>query len=202
MSRTNYILVDSENVSVSDWSRIIGRPVKVILVIGPQKRYVDLATAKIFVECSEQISFLEIKKPGKNAADFLIAERIGTLRAKDPQGYFHIISKDKGFDPLIENLKGERVLVARRSTLGEVPVLMDAAERLACAEDFLRRHPKNRPARRSALCSQLQVIFGKALSAEDEDALVTMLERKGTLTVDPKGKVTCHLKAERDGRQS
>jgi len=42
---------------------------------------------------------------------------------KDPEGYFHIISKDTGFDPLIKHLKAKKMRVNRRKDLAEIPVL-------------------------------------------------------------------------------
>ena len=46
--------------------------------------------------------YVRIEGNGPNALDFHIAFYIGNIAAKDPDCYFHIISKDTGFDPLIK----------------------------------------------------------------------------------------------------
>jgi hypothetical protein len=43
--------------------------------------------------------YVKISGNGSNALDFHIAFYIGHLGAVDPTAYFHIISKDAGFDP-------------------------------------------------------------------------------------------------------
>jgi PIN domain len=51
---------------------------------------------------------------GFNALDFYIAYYLGVLAAANPTGVVHVISKDKGFDPLLQHLKARRVpLLAR-----------------------------------------------------------------------------------------
>jgi hypothetical protein len=56
---------------------------------------------------------------GTNALDFHIAYYIGRLAAKCPDAYFHIISKDTGFDPLIKHLKGQGISCQRSAAVTE-----------------------------------------------------------------------------------
>jgi hypothetical protein len=190
MSRTNYIFLDFENVQEADWGRIAGRPVKVIVVYGQEKRYLEIRAIEALVRCASQVEMVESKKTGRNAADMLIAERIGEIKAVDPHGFFHIISKDKGFDSLVENLRVRGTLAARRTSFAEVPVLMNLEERITCFAVFLRTNPKNRPGKLSALHSQIQVNFGRALAAEEVDQIVNGLKRREVLRIDDKGKVS------------
>ena len=45
--------------------------------------------------------------------DFALAYYLGRKAVTDPTAFFHIVSKDKGYDPLIEHLKARRVKVCR-----------------------------------------------------------------------------------------
>ena len=44
-------------------------------------------------------SYVRLEASGSNALDFHIAYYLGNLVISDPTAYFHIISKDTGFDP-------------------------------------------------------------------------------------------------------
>ena len=67
---------------------------------------------------------VRLTEPGKNALDFHIAYYLGQLALKEPDAFFHIVSKDTGFDPLIQHLNGllrphgGRVVVVRESPAG------------------------------------------------------------------------------------
>ena len=50
----------------------------------------------------DRANYVEIDGSGPNALDFHIAYYIGELATADPTGSFHVISKDKGSDPIFE----------------------------------------------------------------------------------------------------
>jgi len=56
-------------------------------------------------------SYVQISSRGPSALDFHIAYYIGKLVAVHPDAYFHIISKVKGFDPLVKHLKDQKIFV-------------------------------------------------------------------------------------------
>jgi len=43
-----------------------------------------------------------------------LAYYVGRAAVNDPHGFFHIISKDAGYDPLIEHLRSRHVRAYRR----------------------------------------------------------------------------------------
>jgi len=72
-------------------------------------------------ELGERGSYITMEKSGNNALDFHIAYYLGTLAASDPTALFHIISRDTGFDPLIQHLKEKKIYAARSSAIAEMP---------------------------------------------------------------------------------
>ena len=50
-------------------------------------------------EPGENGQYVKISGNGKNALDFHLAYYVGELATNDPEVYFHVISKDTGFDP-------------------------------------------------------------------------------------------------------
>jgi hypothetical protein len=167
MSRTNYIFVDLENVQVTDLDRIAGKPVAVTLILGTHHKRLPLDLVKAIHAYSTQVRLVETALGGKNALDFILAYEAGAQAAKDPAGYFHVISRDTGFDALIKHLRAQAVLAARHQSLGEIPVLMNLAERVSHLTTRFKTQGGNRPRKRKTLESQIQAVFGQCLATAD-----------------------------------
>lgn len=119
--RTNYILIDYENVQVKSLALLKGEHFRVIVFLGPNntKLPVDLVIA--IQELGERGEYVIMETPGANALDFHIAYYLGLLSKDDPTGFFHIISKDTGFDSLITHLKTKKIFSVRSSSIEEMP---------------------------------------------------------------------------------
>ena len=129
--KTNYVLIDYENVQVKSLSLLKGDHFHVRVFLGPNnsKLPVDLVTA--MQSLGTRGEYVVLEAPGANALDFHVAYYLGILTSSDPSGFFHIISKDTGFDPLIRHLKTKKILAARSCSIDEMPCfnskLMDSA---------------------------------------------------------------------------
>jgi len=190
MSRTNYIFVDFENVREMDFDRIANRPVRVTVVLGEQHKRLPVDLVKKLLRHAGQIELIETGRAGKNALDFVLAQHIGAVRTADPHGYFHIVSKDKGFDALIGYLKDNGTLARRHASFSKIPVLMNTVERVGLMSTQLKTKPDNRPGKTKTLKSYIQTIFGRSLSeAEAEDTLQGLVREK-TVALSSKGEVT------------
>lgn len=107
-SRTNYVLVDFENVQPKDIGLLKGGPFKVKVFLGPNQSKIPVALAASLQSLGESVEYIILETAGNNALDFHIAYYIGALSAAEPTAFFHIISKDSGFDPLLKYLKGKK----------------------------------------------------------------------------------------------
>ncbi|HMJ88945.1 MAG TPA: PIN domain-containing protein [Candidatus Acidoferrum sp.] len=166
MGRTNYIFVDFENVQETELDRIANKPVKVALILGQRHKSLPLKLVKSIHQFPEQVRLVETTLNGKNALDFVLAYEAGVESQRDPNGYFHVISRDTGFDAMIAHLKGKHVLAARHAAFADIPILMNAGERVQRFVSHFRANQAH-PKRRDRLESQIQAIFGKALSPEE-----------------------------------
>jgi len=79
----------------------------------------------------ERADYVRISGNGPNALDFHIAFYIGQLSGTDPRGFFHIISRDTGFDPLVEHLKARKILACRSTAIAAMPLFKSAAAMVA-----------------------------------------------------------------------
>ena len=190
MSRTNYIFVDFENVQETELERIAQKPVRVALILGERHKNLPVLFVKKLLKYHAQVELVETGRSGKNALDLVLAEHIGEAKRTDPDGYFHIVSKDKDFDALVGHLKENGTLAARHAGFSEIPVLMNVTERVKWLRAHSKANPQNRPKKRKTLESQIQAVFGKALSPGEVEATVMGLITDNIIVLSEKGEIT------------
>ena len=111
--RTNYVLIDFENVRPESLALLRADHFKAFVFVGANQKKVPFDLATAMQHMGARAEYVKIAGSGPNALDFHIAYYIGQLASADPDGYFHIISKDAGFDPLVTHLKSKKFLAAR-----------------------------------------------------------------------------------------
>jgi len=139
--RTNYVLIDCENVSVSSLSLLTAEQFRVRLFLGPGNTKLDTAIAVALHGFGERAEYIVMESSGKNALDFHIAYYMGGLAISDPTAYFHIISRDKGYDPLVSHLKTKGILSARSESIEAMPCFALASKAKVDAQS--KRPPKD-----------------------------------------------------------
>ena len=66
--------------------------------------------------------YIQCAASGKNALDFHVAFYLGEIAPQHPGDQFHIVSADKGFDPLLRHMRAERgITVQRHEALPAIP---------------------------------------------------------------------------------
>ena len=98
--RTNFVLIDSENVKPDYIEKLKQEHFRVIIFVGANLKRLEFPIVNAVQSLGSNGSYVQISNHGPSALDFHIAYYIGRLSAAHPDAYFHIISKDKGFDPL------------------------------------------------------------------------------------------------------
>jgi hypothetical protein len=194
MNRTNYIFVDFENIQEVNLDLIADRPVVVVLVLGERHKSLPVEMVKQFLRYPAQVRLIEAGRSGRNALDFVLAYRIGVESVSDPNGFFHIVSRDTGFDALVLHLKNNNILAERDESfakaLGEtpsnVPVLQD---RVKLVIGRLTRNKKSRPKRIKTLLSQINAYFDKLVSATELDEMVKALVAADVIELTPRGDI-------------
>ena len=168
MARTDYIFIDWENVSEFDPARIIGRNAKVIMILGAMQAYLPVPLVLFLQEHPAQLRIIQTTVTGRNALDFVLACELGRMLDADPDGSFHIVSKDKDFKSVVTHLRGDGRLIARHKSLSDIPALLTAEERVALLRGKLEDPSVARPAIRAALEDAVRTMF----SHQADEALV------------------------------
>lgn len=184
--RTNYVLVDYENVQPELLSALAEDHFKVLVFVGASQSKVSYATAEALQRLGDRAEYVKISGNGPNALDFHIAFYIGHLSAQDPAAYFHVISKDTGFDPLIQHLKTRKVFAARAKDVADIPLVRAAGsktpdERVDLIVARLQQLGASKPRTRKTLTGTINSLFPKMDG--DAAALVQLMETRGLITV-------------------
>jgi len=186
---TNYVLVDFENVQPSNLEVLKQHPFKVMVFVGANQTKIPFDLAAAMQALGDAGQYIKIAGTGKNALDFHIAYYVGELAAKDPNAYFHIISRDTGFDTLIKYLKARGIKIQRECDLAEIPVVrMSAAtstdDMVAAIVKNLAGRGQSRPRKVKTLSNTINSLFTEKLSEQQLDAIIEDLEQRKYIRVN------------------
>ena len=191
--RTNYILIDYENVSSPTVLDVLSQGhYKVVVFVGANQPKVTYEVASTLQKLGERATYIKINASGTNALDFHIAYYIGRLAVNEPDAYFHIISKDKGFDPLIAHLKDHKIFAARSSDIPEISLVKTATattatDKVAIILTKLKNQNTSRPRTVRTLSSTINALFQKTLASDQLASLIEeLVSQKIILVTDNK----------------
>jgi len=186
---TNYILIDFENVHPKNLELVTKHPFKVFVFVGASQTKVPFDLADSMQLLGNSAKYIKIAGNGQNALDFHIAYYIGELAGKDPDAHFHIISKDKGFDPLIKHLKARKIKVMRETDLAEIPLLRVPVstsndEKIAAIVKNLGGRGQSRPRKVRTLENTINNLFTRKLDKSELGSLIKDLQKRKLIVVN------------------
>jgi len=193
--KTSYVLIDCENVQVPTISLLKDEQFKVLLFFGPKNHCLKLELVESLQNLNSRPVIVRMGTGGQNALDFRIAYQLGRLVKEDPDGQFEVISKDKGYDPLIQNLQTEHIQVGRSDSI-EIFLGLQPANQASSSElGPERRHLTNRmivnlrgrkgarPATKKTLLGTIRGVCGKELPESTIESIFNNLIEMGIITV-------------------
>ena len=194
--RTNYVLIDFESVQPKALSDLEQDHFKLIVFVGASQAKVPFELAATLQRMGDRADYIKISGNGPNALDFHIAFYIGQLAASEPTAYFHIISKDAGFDPLIHHLKAKKIFAARAKCIEDIALLRvsnakSPEERLEIVVARLQQLLASRPRTAKTLASTIAAIFQKQLPEAEVSSIITALGAKGFVSINGTKVVYC-----------
>ena len=209
------LLVDYENIGKIELGEIPAG-VLVPFFFGASQKSVPKEFLKAALNLRERFVAIDIEGQGKNALDFHIAYYLGEYLTRSPQSACVILSKDKGFDPLVKHLVLRGFSVRRANSLREAfaaaaesrrpqaesrrvpaanqrPAARAAASVPESAVQWLSGSARTRrPRTRKALAAHLYSHFSKKIPEADIQALIDHLVTSGQLG-EGNGKITYHF---------
>jgi len=195
-----YILIDYENVKAVDLEPIFDKPYHLMVFVGASQAKISTDFA-MQVQHLHAAEYVRISGNGHNALDFHIAYMIGRLSEREPDASFHIVSKDRGFDPLITYIKGKNIDIDRVADLYQIralrlPKAVSDEGTLDAVVRNLTNQGSSKPRRLRTLGRMIGSLFKDGLSDEEVQSVIEQLKGQGLIAVDQE-KVTYHLPRRR-----
>ena len=196
---TNYVLIDFENVQPGNLEILKQHPFKVIVFVGENQTKIPFDLVAAMQSIGDSGRYVKISGSGKNALDFHITYYLGELISKEPSAYFHIISRDTGFDALVKHLKGRGIKIQREQNLAEIPVVrMSTAtstdDMIAAIVKNLSGRGQSRPRIVKTLSNTINSLFTEKLSEQQLTLIIKSLEQKKYIRINA-GNVSYQLPA-------
>jgi hypothetical protein len=196
--KLNYVLIDFENVKPKNLAMLSDACFQIRLFLGAQQSSLDVNIVQAMHNFGpKRAKYIRVTETGKNALDFHLTYYLGELVAKNPKGYFHIISKDKGFDPLVGHLVSRGVSVRRHNDLTDITIygiskMSDMAELIDTVMKNLKAHGTAKPKKAAALKNMLKSNLQHDLNEKELAKLFQKLVEMKRVTIKD-DHVTYHL---------
>lgn len=128
---TPFFLIDFENVQPKALDRLKPGAARIKVFLGEHQSKLMLDVVQALQPFGAAAEYIQIHGSGPDAVDFHIAYYIGRLAAEEPGVAFNIISKDKGFDPLVRHLEKQGIACRRLAEIPGGPAAAGAARKTA-----------------------------------------------------------------------
>ena len=187
------LLVDFENVQQIDLSRL-GDNFDVVVFVGSSQKNVPIDLVTSAQKLGDRVEWHRVEGNGSNALDFYIACQLGRIIEKSPTLHCIVLSKDKGFDPLLRHLNKNGLKCKRINSLLELEpksVIAEEPNYKRVLELLSKSEKKLRPRKRSTLSQHISSMFQKNIAQSDVDRIIDILfankmisEAKNTITYE------------------
>jgi hypothetical protein len=182
------LLIDYENIQPKQLSELSDAEVRIFVFVGRSQSKVPFDLVSSAQKLGDRLEWIQISGSGKNALDFHIAFSIGNLSAMSHDDEYTILSKDTGFDPLIQYMMSKGITCRRINSLVEFKPtdrvqLADPEFLKRAKENLLKVDPKKRPQKIATLTKHLKTAI-KDLDEFRARQVVEALFVDGTVTED------------------
>jgi PIN domain len=172
------LLVDFENVQQVDLARL-DDSFQIIIFVGAAQKSIPIELVTNAQKLGSRIEWQRVDANGSNALDFFIACHLGRVLEKSPQLQCIVLSKDKGFDPLLRHLNKHGLKCKRLNSLLELdPKATTQPEEpnyKRVIEVLSKSEKKSRPRKRKTLSQHISSIFQKKLPQAEVDRIIDVL---------------------------
>ena len=189
---THWILVDYENVQPRAFDPDRLPDARIVIFLGTDQKRLPADLVAALQPFGRAVEYVQVSGRGTDALDFHIAFFLGQLAVRHPNDDFHVISADRGFDPLLNHMRQHLQLSASRhgALPARLPGTPKGAGKPAAGKDLAtdvhaslaaiakRSRPRRVRTLRNWIASSVA-----ACSDAELDAVVDELRRRRLVTV-------------------
>lgn len=103
-SSMKHLLIDFENVQPQNLDKLPPDDTHIWLFLGVVHKMLPVSLVKSLLRFGERAHLVHLQKTGKNALDFYLSYYLGQITAADPNAQIGILSRDGGYDILVEHI--------------------------------------------------------------------------------------------------
>lgn len=186
----NIILIDYENLQIKNLDLLYNLDSEICVFTGPLQKNYSAELVQSAQKFGERLKWITTSRSGNNALDFHIAYYLGQMSEYSPKPFFHIISKDKGFDALIDFMKSKGLFIDRVTSVSDIPLVKKMMEIEKDPVAFIKNKILN--VSKPGKLKTLRTAIKKWLESTDEmavDEIIENLKKKEFLSIDENEKV-------------
>jgi hypothetical protein len=188
------ILIDYENIQKIDLSDINPEEYSIKIFIGQSQNKIPFDLVQNAQHFGDKIQWIKIDGTGSNALDFHIAYSLGRMSMENADQECIILSKDKGFDPLISFINKGTLSCRRINSILELSnsrkaELTNNKELERVLSNLKKIVKQKRPRKRNTLTKHVGTLFPKEISEEQLSEIIDALFVQEYIT-EENGKLT------------
>ncbi|MDO4228105.1 PIN domain-containing protein [Neisseria sp.] len=118
-----HLLIDFENIQPQNLDKLpTEADTHIWLFLGVVHKALPVSLVKSLLRFGERAHLVQLQKTGKNALDFYLSYYLGQITAIDSDAQIGVLSRDGGFDVLVEHIleNGQAQNIVRLADIGEV----------------------------------------------------------------------------------
>lgn len=179
---TTILLVDYENVQNIDLSLIQEKNIQIKIFVGQSQNKLPFELVRSTQRFGSAVEWIKIEGSGANSLDFHLVFYLGRLSQESADFSFIVLSKDKGFDPLIRYLCKNNIACRRIQSLLELSkekdkiISQDENFTAKVIENLSRIDKNKRPRNRNTLRQHIKTLLSQnKLSEQELDMVIDIL---------------------------
>ena len=117
-----HLLIDFENIQPQNLDKLPTEDTHIWLFLGTRHKSLPISLVASLLPFGERVHLIHLQKSGKNALDFYLSYYLGKIIATDTDAQIGILSRDGGYDILVEHIleKQEAKGVVRLANIDDV----------------------------------------------------------------------------------
>ena len=173
------LLIDYENVQNINLEQIEKAEYRIYVFIGESQNKIPFDLVKSAQKLGGKLEWIKIDGNGSNALDFHVAYYLGNQIERNRDNEYVILSKDKGFDPLVRFITKQNVKCKRINSIIEISSPQQNKEHnneyRKVLENLKKIEKAKRPRKRNTLKQHIKSLLGKTLSDEIFNEIIDQL---------------------------
>jgi len=191
--RPQYICIDWENVQPEVFPSLQAEHIHMLVFVGAQQGKLSFPVVEAVQKMGSRAQYVKVSQTGNNSLDMHMAFHIGRLSIEKTNAYFHVVAKDRDYDPLIQHLKDLGLGAKRYSDVMDIEWIKNSKpfalvkennDFFQVAIEWLQARSNNRPASVQAIKNTLKsAALGNSLDDTQAEIVFNELVEKKYVVV-------------------